>query len=42
VELNGHAVAHFLPGSRVLDRLSVFQPPTRVGFPTPDTGQKKF
>ena len=28
--------------SHVLDRLSVIQPPTRVGFPTPDTGDKKF
>src|SRR5262249_60756371 len=25
--------------STVLDSLSVIQPPTRVGFPTPDTGK---
>jgi hypothetical protein len=26
----------------VLARLPVIQPPTRVGFPTPDTSDKKF
>ena len=25
-----------------LDKLSVIKPPTRVGFPTPDTGDKKL
>ncbi len=28
--------------SHVLDRISVIQPPTRVGFPTPDIGDKRF
>jgi hypothetical protein len=27
--------------SHVLDKLSVIQPPTRVGFPIPDTSEKK-
>jgi hypothetical protein len=25
-----------------IDRFSVVQQPTRVGFPTPDTGEKRF
>jgi hypothetical protein len=38
----GAGVPHPEALSQLPDRRSIIQPPTRVGFPTPDAREKKF